>query len=107
MIGGILGIGLVISYLATAWTGPGDGDTLFNGGFIPGLAVIFIIGVVGLFLFPRTVGMMFTPIGFVSPIAFILAWVSSGFGFALVILGLGLAAFGVTFVIGKLRPEST
>ena len=31
MIGGILGIGLVISYLATAWSGPGEGDTLFNG----------------------------------------------------------------------------
>ena len=45
MIGGILGIGLVISYLATAWSGPGDGDTLFNGGFVPGLVVIFIRGI--------------------------------------------------------------
>ena len=70
MIGVILGIGLVISYLATAWSGPGDGDTLFNGGFVPGLVVIFIIGIVGVFIFPRTVGMMFTPVTFATPIAF-------------------------------------
>ena len=107
MIGGILGILFAISYLTSAWSGPGEGDTLFNGSFLTGLGLIVLLGIIGVFLFPRTVGMMFTPIGFVSPIAFILAWVSSGFRFALVILGLGLAAFGVTFVIGKLRPEST
>jgi hypothetical protein len=106
MIGGILGIGLVISYLATAWTGPGDGDTLFNGGFIPGLAVIFIIGVVGLFLFPRTVGMMFTPITFASPVAFVLGWISSGLVYGLVMLGFGVAAWVVTFIIGTVRSDS-
>jgi hypothetical protein len=107
MIGGILGIGLVISYLATAWSGPGDGDTLFNGGFVPGLVVIFIIGVVGLFLFPRTVGMMFTPIAFATPIAFVLGWISSGIGFGLVMLGFGILCWLVTLIIGIVRPEST
>ena len=107
MIGGILGLLLAISYLSSAWSGPGEGDTVFNGGFWTGLGFIILFGIIGVFLFPRTVGMMFTPIGFVSPIAFVLAWVSSGFGFALVILGLGLATFGATFVIGKMRPEST
>jgi hypothetical protein len=107
VIGSILGIGLVISYLATAWSGPGEGDTLFNGGFVPGLLVIFGIGLVGVFLFPRTVGMMFTPITFAAPIAFVLGWISSGFVYGLVMLGFGVAAWSVTFIIGKVRPEST
>ena len=107
MIGGILGIGLVISYLATAWSGPGEGDTLFNGGFVPGLLVIFGIGLVGVFLFPRTVGMLFTPITFAAPIAFVLGWISSGFVYGLIMLGFGVAAWSVTIIIGKLRPEST
>ena len=107
MIGGILGIGLVISYLATAWSGPGGGDTLFNGGFVPGLVLIFGIGIVGVFLFPRTVGMMFTPITFATPVGFVLGWISSGIGFGFVMLGFGVLCWAVTFVIGKVRPEST
>lgn len=106
MISGILGIGLVISYLATAWSGPGDGDTFFNGGLVPGLVVIFIIGLVGVFIFPRTVGVMFTPVIFSAPIAFILALISSGLGFALEMAGFGIAAWTVTFIIGKFRPDS-
>lgn len=107
MIGGILGIGLVISYLATAWSGPGEGDTLFNGGFVSGLVVIFGIGLVGVFLFPRTVGMMFTPINFAAPIAFVLGWISSGIGFGLVMLGFGVVSWAVTFIIGMVRPDAT
>ncbi len=107
MIGGILGILLAISYLGTAWTGPGDGDTLFNGGFIPGLLIVVGIGLVGVFLFPRTVGMMFTPVTFATPIAFILALINSGIQFALIMAGFGIASWAVTFVIGKVRPEST
>jgi len=107
MIGGILGIGLVISYLATAWSGPGEGDTIFNGGFVPGLVVIFGIGLVGVFLFPRTVGMMFTPITFATPIGFVLGWISSGIGFGLVMLGFGVVSWAVTFIIGMVRPDAT
>ena len=106
MIGGILGIGLVISYLATAWSGPGEGDTLFNGGFIPGVVVIFVFALVGIFLFPRTIGMMFTPITFATPVAFVLGWISSGIGFGLVMLGFGIICWFVTFVIGTVRPDS-
>lgn len=107
MIGSIFGIGLVISYLATAWSGPGEGDTLFNGGFVPGLIVFFGIGLVGVFLFPRTVGIMFTPITFATPIGFVLGWISSGIGFGLVMLGFGVLCWAVTFIIGKVRPKST
>ena len=107
MIGSIFGIGLVISYLATAWTGPDEGDTIFNGGFVAGLWVILAVGLVGVFLFPRTVGIMFTPITFATPIGFVLGWISSGIGFGLVMLGFGVLCWAVTFVIGKVRPEST
>ena len=106
MLGGILGIGLVISYLATAWSGPGEGDTLFNGGFVSGLVVILIIGLIGVFLFPRTVGIMFTPLTFATPIAFVLGWISSGIGFGLVMLGFGVVSWAVTFIIGMLRPDA-
>ena len=107
MIGSILGIGLVISYLATAWTGPDEGDTIFNGGFLSGMIVIFLIGLVGVFVFPRTVGMMFTPITFAAPIAFVLGWISSGIGFGLVMLGFGVVSWAVTFIIGMVRPDAT
>lgn len=107
MIGGILGIGLAISYLATAWTGPGEGDTIFNGGFVSGLIVIFGIGLIGVFFFPRTIGIMFTPITFATPIGFVLGWIGSGIGFGLVMLGFGVMCWAVTFVIGKVRPEAT
>jgi hypothetical protein len=107
MIGGLLGILLVISYIATAWSGPGSGENLFDGGLIPGLVSISFIGLVGVFLFPRTVGMMFTPVVFATPIAFILALLRSGFDFALVIAGFGIAAWLVTFIIAKVRPGST
>ena len=107
MIGGFFGILLVISYLATAWSGPGSGENLFDSGLIPGLVTIFIIGLIGVFLFPRTVGLIFTPVVFATPIAFLLALLRSGISFALVIAGFGIAFWLVTFIIAKVRPEST
>ena len=107
MIGGIAGIGLVITYLGAAWSGPGAEGNLFDSGFLSGLGVIAVLCLIGVFLFPRTVGMAFTPTGLVSPIAFVLGWISSGFVYGLVMLGFGAAALAVTFIIGKVRPEST
>jgi hypothetical protein len=107
MIGGVLGILLAVSYLTTAWSGPAEGDTLFNGGFIPGLLVFLGIGLVGVFIFPRTIGVMLTPIIFTAPIAFVLGWISSGIGFGLVMMGFGVVSWALTMIIGKVRPEST
>ena len=107
MIGAIAGIGLVITYLGAAWSGPGAEGNLFDSGFIPGLGAIAVLCIIGVVLFPRTVGMAFTPTTFASPIAFVLGWISSGFVYGLVMLGFGVAAFAVTFIIGKVRPEST
>jgi hypothetical protein len=107
MIGASAGIGLVISYLGAAWSGPDAEGNLFDSGFLSGLGAIAILCLIGVFLFPRTVGMAFTPTTFVSPIAFVLGWISSGFVYGLVMLGFGVAAWAVTFIIGKVRPEST
>ena len=52
MIGGIAGIGLVITYLGAAWSGPGAEGNLFDSGFLSGLGVIAILCLIGVFLFP-------------------------------------------------------
>lgn len=107
MIGGIAGFGLVIAYLGAAWSGPGAEGNLFDSGFLSGLGAIAVLCLIGVFLFPRTVGMAFTPTAFVTPLAFVLGWISSGLVYGLVMLGFGVAAWSVTFIIGKVRPEST
>lgn len=107
MIGGIAGIGLVITYLGAAWSGPGAEGNLFDSGFLSGLGVIAVLCLIGVFLFPRTVGMAFTPTAFVSPIAFVLGWIRNDFTYGLIMLGFGVAAWAVTFIIGKVRPAST
>jgi hypothetical protein len=107
MIGVIAGISLVISYLGAAWSGPGAQGNLFDSGFLAGLLAIAILCLIGVFLFPRTVGIAFTGTTFVSPIAFVLGWMSSGFVYGLAMLGFGVAAWAVTFIIGIVRPEST
>lgn len=107
MIGGIAGIGLVITYLGAAWSGPGAEGNLFDSDFLSGLGAIGVLCLIGVFLFPRTVGMAFTPTAFASPIAFVLGWISSGIVYGLIMLGFGVAAWLVTLIIGKVRPEST
>jgi hypothetical protein len=44
---------------------------------------------------------------FATPFGFVLGWISSGIGFGLVMLVFGVLCWAVTFVIGKIRPEST
>jgi hypothetical protein len=107
MIGGLLGIGIVLNYLGAAWSGPGSEGNITDGGLISGLGAFVIFGLIGIFLFPRTVGMAFTPAIFAAPIAFILGWISTGFTYALGMLLFGVGAWAITFIIGKVRPEST
>jgi hypothetical protein len=107
MIGGLLGIGMVLNYLGAAWSGPGSDGNIANSGLLPGLGAFAIFGLIGIFLFPRTVGMAFTPSIFATPVAFILGWVSTGFTYALWMLLFGVGAWAITFIIGKVRPEST
>jgi hypothetical protein len=105
MIGGLAGIGMLISFLGVAWSGP-DSDSPFGSGVLFGLAIIGFWFLLGVFLFPRTVGMAFTPPAFATPIAFLIGWVKNGFTHGLTMLALGAACFLAQFLIGMLRPEA-
>lgn len=107
MIGFFVGIGLLVSYLGAAWTIDTSKDSLFNSGFIGALVILGILTLVGIFLFPRTVGTAFTPMSFATPIAFTIAFFRHGFSYSLFILGLGIGAWLVTFIIGIVRPDAT
>jgi|688.fasta_scaffold418824_2 hypothetical protein len=105
MIGALAGIGLLMSYLGVAWSGS-NSDSPFGSGILFGLAVIGFWFLLGLFLFPRTVGMAFTPSAFATPIAFLIGWLKNGFQHGISMLVLGFACFAAQFLIGRFRPES-
>jgi hypothetical protein len=107
MIGGIAGLGMLITYLGYAWDGESDGTNFFNGGVLQVLVVLGVVTVVGIFFFPRTIGMMFTPMFIATPLAFLIALFRHGLLASFWILGLGAMAWLITFLIGNLRPEST
>lgn len=107
MIGFIAGLGLLFSYLGAAWTVDTSEGSLFNSGLGGAFVILGILAVVGIFLFPRTVGTAFTPMSLVTPIAFLIALFRHGFGYSLFILAVGVGAWLVTFIVGKIRPDAT
>lgn len=107
MIGFLAGLGLLFSYLGAAWTKTSDQSSIFGSGLVSLLVTLGVLTLVGVFLFPRTVGMAFTPMGMSTPIAFVVALFRQGFSYSFFILIAGLAALSVTMVVGKLRPDAT
>jgi hypothetical protein len=107
MIGFIAGLGLLFSYLGAAWTVDSSEGSLFSSGIGGAFAILGVLTLVGIFLFPRTVGTAFTPMSFATPIAFLIALFRNGFGYSLFILAVGVGAWLVTFVVGTLRPDAT
>lgn len=107
MIGFIAGLGLLFSYLGAAWTVDTSGDSLFSSGLGGAFAILGVVTLVGIFLFPRTVGTAFTPMSFATPIAFLIALFRQGFGYSMFILALGVGAWMVTFIVGSARPDAT
>ena len=102
MIGFIWGLGLLFSYLGQAW-----GGTDSTAGFIPMLGFFVISTLVGLVLFPRTVGMALTPMFIATPVAFIISLFNHSFVYSLTILAIGLMAGLAQFVIARIRPDAT
>jgi hypothetical protein len=107
MIGFLAGLGLLFSYLGAAWTEDTSEGSLFNSGLGGAFAILGTLTVVGIFLFPRTVGMAFTPMSFATPIVFLIALFRQGFSYSLFILAIGVGAWLVTFIVGMIRPDST
>jgi hypothetical protein len=107
MIGFIAGLGLLFSYIGAAWTVDSTEGSLFNSGIAGAFVILGVVTLVGIFLFPRTVGTAFTPMSFATPIAFLIALLRNGLGYSLFILAIGVAAWLVTFIVGNLRPDAT
>ena len=107
MIGFLAGLGFLFSYLGTAWTGNTSDISLLSSGVGGAFVILGILTVIGIFLFPRTVGTAFTPMSFATPIAFLLALFRHGIGFSLIILLTGIGAWLVTFIVGVIRPDAT
>jgi hypothetical protein len=101
MIGLLWGLGLLFSYLEQAWSG-----TDSTAGFVPTMGFLAISTIVGLILFPRTVGMALSPMFMASPLAFVIALFRHNFAYSLAILAIGLIAGLAQFTIAKFRPEA-
>jgi hypothetical protein len=66
-----------------------------------------VVALIGIFLFPRTVGIAFTPMSFATPIAFVIALFRQGLTYSLFILAIGVGAWLVTLIVAKVRPDAT
>jgi hypothetical protein len=102
MIGLLWGLGLLFSYLGQAWGGSNSTE-----GFISLIIFFAISTVVGLVLFPRTVGMALSPMFMATPIAFIISLFRHSFVYSLCILVVGLIAGLSQFIIARIRPDAT
>jgi hypothetical protein len=107
LIGLIAGLGLLFSYIGAAWSVDTSEDSLFSTGLGGAFAILGVLTVIGVFLFPRTVGMAFTPMSFATPIAFLIALFRHGLGYSLFILAIGVGAWAVTFIVGTIRRDAT
>lgn len=107
MIGFFAGLGLLFSYLGAAWTIDTSSESLFSQEIEVALLSLGVFTLIGIFLFPRTVGTAFTPMSFATPIAFLIALFRHGFTYSLFILALGVGAWLVTFIVGSIRPDAT
>jgi hypothetical protein len=101
LIGFLWGIGLLFSYLGQAWAGSDSTE-----GLVPMLAFFAISTIVGLVLFPRTVGMALSPMFMATPLAFLIALFRHSFSYSLTILLIGLVAGMSQFIIAKIRPDA-
>ena len=107
MIGTIAGLGLLLSYLGAAWTIYTSEGSLFSSGISGAFAILGVVALIGIFLFPRTVGIAFTPMSFATPIAFVIALFRQSLTYSLFILAIGVGAWLVTFIVAKVRPDAT
>lgn len=93
-MGSLLGFFVAIGMIGSAWSG-----TLSFWG----LPIFIVAALIGIFLMPMTVGTFMTSIMFGAPIAVIAGLIAGNSDSALTALSIGVGAFVVQFVIGKIR----
>ena len=97
MIGFVIGLLLAGNYVGIAWTGTPIEISMF--------AVLVVIGI-GVILFPRTVGIAFTPMAIATPFLFVISWAKYDLSYALQVFLLGAVAWLVTFVVSIFRRDA-
>jgi hypothetical protein len=100
VIGIILGVASLFAYISSAWSGHG-----FDTGFAQTAGRIVVALALGLLLFPRTIGMMFTPVALATPIGFVVGLIRHSVIYGFQVALLGLAALLCTVLISMLRPS--
>jgi hypothetical protein len=106
VIGLVFGGIFAFSMISAGWTVEASGTSLSST--LSGLAALVgIFTVVGVFLFPRTVGTALSGAVLATPIAFIVAIFRNSFSYALALLLTGFAAWVIVTIIAKIRPDAT
>ncbi len=101
-----MGLLITWTYLYTSWIGPYDPNLIFDGLYWSTYLWMGLTLLLGIFLIPRTIGMMYTPAIFLLPVAFLISLIRHGFTYALSQALLGVAGWAITMLIGKFRPQS-
>ena len=96
-MGSLIGFFVGLGIMASAWSG----DLEFWG-----IGVFVVAGILGILLFPNTVGTFMTSIMFMSPIAIVLAAIRGNSDSVKVALGLTACAWLTQIVVGTIRKGS-
>jgi len=96
-MGSLIGFFIGLGIIASAWSG----DLEFWG-----IGVFLLAGIVGVLLFPMTVGTFMTSIMFMSPIAIVLAAIRGNSESVKVALALTVCAWLTQVLVGTLRKGS-
>lgn len=97
-MGSILGLFIGLGLISSAWSGELESW---------GIGLFIVLAVLGIFIFPRTIGTFATAIMFLGAIAIIAALINGNSDSALTAFGITLSAAITQFIVGKVRPEST
>lgn len=96
-MGSIAGLFVGLGLITSAWAGE-----LASWG----IGLFIVLAILGVLLFPRTVGTFATAIMFLGAIAIIAALINGHGESALAAFGIAIGAAVTQFIVGKVRPES-
>lgn len=96
-MGSFLGFFAGLGVISSAWSGDLD---------FWGIGLFVALALIGIVIFPRTVGTFATAIMFMSPIAVIAGLINGTSDSAIAALGIGIGAGATQFIVGRVRPDS-